>query len=535
MKKLKTLPALILLIACSSQYASDAKDASTGVTFAEPIASIVFSHCSACHRPGQAGPFSLLTYADVSQRSETIQAVIRDSYMPPWKPIHTGLEFSNDRRLSDQEKEQINAWVAAGCPEGDKSKTPKAPNFPDGWSLGTPDLIVQMDRPFQIPADGPDLYRSFVFPVGLPTDKWIKAIEVRPTARGAVHHALFFLDVDGVAKEQKSADSQPGFAGMNFMKARGNALERMPESLARGLGGYVPGATPNKLPGDLARFLPKGSDIIMQTHFHPIGKPQSEQAQLGLYFADRAPKQLLVPVQMPPLFGMGAGIDIDAGDANYLLHDEYELPIDIVGFEIGGHAHYICKKMKMVATPPGGTPFELLRIEDWDLDWQDQYLFKSPVSLTKGTKLTVDIIYDNSDQNPENPFTPPRPISWGRESTDEMGSITMLAIAKNESERAFFEQDIKTRTRESLRGRIGSQMGLLGGILGRGANGNGVFLKLMDRNRDGKLQKNEIPEKMRDRLLDLMDNNSDEVLDQAELDSGRKSIELFLNAKPKGK
>jgi len=199
----------------------------------------------------------------------------------------------------------------------------------------------------------------------------------------------------GIAQEQKGADGQPDFAGMNLMKARGNALERMPESLARGLGGYVPGATPNKLPGDLARFLPKGSDIIMQTHFHPTGKPQSEQAQLGLYLADRAPKQLLVPVQMPPLFRMGAGIDIDAGDANYLLHDEYELPIDIVGFEIGGHAHYICKKMKMVATPPGGTPFELLRIEDWDLDWQDQYLFKSPVSLSKGTKLTVDIIYDN--------------------------------------------------------------------------------------------------------------------------------------------
>jgi hypothetical protein len=531
MRKLQILITL-LLNSCSSHSMADVIDASRHVTFAEPIASIVFNHCSGCHRPGQSGPFSLLTYADVSQNAVTIQAVIRDNYMPPWKPIHTGLEFSNDRRLSDQEKEQINAWIAAGCPEGDKSKTPKAPDFPDGWSLGTPDLIVQMDRAFPIPADGPDLYRSFVFPVGLPTDNWIKAIEVRPTARGAVHHALFFLDVDGVAKEQKSADGKPGFAGMNFMKTRGNALERMPESLARGLGGYVPGATPNKLPGDLARFLPKGSDIVMQTHFHPTGKKQSEQTQLGLYFADRAPKQLLVPVQLPPIFGMGAGIDIDAGDANYLLHDEYVLPIDIVGFEIGGHAHYICKKMKMVATPPGGTPIELLRIEDWDLDWQDQYLFKSPVPLAKGTKLTVDIIYDNSAQNPENPFTPPRAISWGRESTDEMGSITMLAIAKNEQERELLEQDIKTRTRESLRKRIGSQMGLLSGVLGSGASPNGALLKLLDRNRDGKLQKNEIPEKMRDRLLDLMDNNNDDVLEQTELESGRKSIEQFLNTKP---
>ncbi len=535
MNKLKNLLALLMITSYSPQSLADSNDASPSITFAEPIASIIFNHCSTCHRPGQAGPFPLLTYEDVSQRAETIKAVIRDNYMPPWKPVHTGLEFSNDRRLSDQEKQQINAWIEAGCPEGDKTKRPNAPHFPNGWSLGTPDLVVQMDRPFEIPADGPDLYRSFVFPVGLPKDKWIKAIEVRPTARGAVHHALFFLDVDGVAKEQKSADGQPGFAGMNFMKARGNALERMPESLARGLGGYVPGATPNKLPGDLARFLPKGSDIVMQTHFHPTGKKQSEQAQLGLYFAEQPPKQLLVPVQLPPIFGMGSGIDIDAGDANYVLHDEYVLPIDIVGFEIGGHAHYICKKMKMIATQPGGLPFELLRIDDWDLDWQDQYLFKSPVPLAKGTKLTVDIIYDNSENNPENPFMPPRPISWGRESTDEMGSITMLAIAKNEVERELLEQDIKTRTRESVRNRISSQLGIMGNLFGRGGNPNGVFLKLMDRNRDGKLQKNEIPEKMRDRLLDLMDNNNDEMLDQAELESGRKSIEQFLNAKQKGK
>ncbi len=528
------LAALLSLNVCSTPAIANASEAPRKETFAEPIASIVYTHCSNCHRPGQAGPFPLLSYSNVSQRAETIQAVIRDSYMPPWKPIHTGIDFSNDRRLSDQEKKQIEAWIAAGCPEGDPSKTPKVPDFPDGWSLGTPDLVVQMESPFQIPADGPDLYRSFVFPVGLPEDKWVKAIEVRPTARGAVHHALFFLDIEGAAKEQKSADGQPGFAGMNFLKTRGNALERMPDSLARGLGGYVPGATPNRLPGDLARYLPKGSDIVMQTHFHPTGKKETEQSELGLFFADRAPKQLLVPVQLPPLFGMGAGIDIDAGDANYLLHDEYVLPIDIVGFEIGGHGHYICRKMTMTATPPGGKPIELLRIDDWDLDWQDQYLFKTPVPLSKGTKLKVDIVYDNSAENPENPFSPPRPISWGRESTDEMGSITLLAIAKNEAERVTLEQDIKARTRESLRKRIRSQMGGIGGLMGRGGPLNGGLFNLLDRNRDGKLQKSELPEKQRDRLLDLMDTNNDDTLDQSEVDNGRKSIEQFLNVIPRG-
>jgi mono/diheme cytochrome c family protein len=214
MKMRIKIPMIVSMLIASANFgltqshakSPDESHGESNVTFAEPIASIVYNHCSTCHRPGQAGPFPLLSYSDVSQRAETIQAVIRDSYMPPWKPIHTGLNFSNDRRLSDVEKKSIDAWIADGCPEGDSTKTPKAPDFPDGWSLGTPDLIVRMDRPFPIPADGPDLYRSFVFPIGLPDDKWIKAIEVRPSARGSVHHALFFLDTDGGAKEQKSLD-----------------------------------------------------------------------------------------------------------------------------------------------------------------------------------------------------------------------------------------------------------------------------------------------------------------------------------------
>jgi hypothetical protein len=309
----------------------------------------------------------------------------------------------------------------------------------------------------------------------------------------------------------------------------------MPESLSRGLGGYVPGATPNRLPGDLARYLPKGSDIVMQTHFHPSGKPEVEQAELGIYFADRAPKQKLVAVQMPPVFGMGAGLDIPAGKSDFVMHDEYVLPIDILGFEIGGHAHYICREMTMTATQPNGKATELLRISDWDLDWQDQYLYKNPVALPKGTKLTVDITYDNSAKNPENPFSPPRDISWGRESTDEMGSITMLVLAAAENERPVLELALQDRMRDAFGNRIRSQMGRIGGLIGGGNGLDGAFAKLLDRNRDGSLQKSEIPAKFRDRLLDLMDNNNDEQIDKSEMESGRKEMERLLDRRPKGK
>ena len=497
------------------------------VTYANGIAAIVYDHCSGCHRPKQSGPFALLSYEDVAAHSETIGAVLRDGYMPPWKPVPSGLEFSNDRRLQEDEKEKILKWIDAGCPPGDLTKSPKLPDFPEGWSLGEPDIVLKMDRPFKVPADGPDVYRSFVFPLNLPDDKWVKAIELRPTAKGAVHHALFFVDTEGSARQQKSRDGQPGFTGMNFLRGRGDALERMPEGLARGLGGYVPGATPNRLPGDLARHLPAGSDIVMQTHFHPTGKVEHEQSELGIYLASKAPKQQLVTIQLPPLFGMGAGIDVPAGESNYWVRDEYVLPVDVRGFEIGGHAHYICREMRMTAEIPGASKVTLLNILDWDLDWQDQYQYAKAVELPKGTKLIVEIAYDNSASNPENPFSPPRDIAWGRESTDEMGSISLLAIAKNESERPTLETDLRKKARKSLANRVRQQTGRLGNLVGDGELRAG-FLQLLDRNRDGTLSKEELPERFRERVLDLMDSNNDESLDREEIESGRKTIQSIL-------
>ncbi len=504
--------------------------AASEVTYASHIAKIMFDHCSACHRPGQSGPFPLLTYEDFRKHSETIQLVTASRYMPPWKPVHTGVEFAHNRRLSDEQIKLIDAWVAADCPEGDRDKVPAAPQFADGWSLGTPDLVVKMQSPFNVPADGGDLYRSFVLPVGLTEDKWIKAFELRPTARNAVHHALFFIDESGKVRDQRERDGQPGLKGMNFLRgAGGNFLERGPERLAGGLGGYVPGAVPHTLPGDLARYLPKGSDIIMQTHFHPTGKPETEQAELGLYFSDKPPSQRLVPIQLPPLFGMGAGIDIPAGKADYRIQASYVLPIDVRGIEIGGHAHYICSTMQMTATLPTGEALQLLNIDDWDLDWQDQYQFAEPQPLPKGTELNVVITYDNSANNPENPYSPPRNITWGRESNDEMGSITLQVVASDENERTVLEDDLRKSTRESLRKRIQSQgagLAAIGGGLGKGG-----LMKFLDRNRDGKLQEEEIPERLRDRLLDLLDSNGDGELDQEELAAGRRSLDGIMERK----
>lgn len=512
--------------------------------FSGSIAAVVFEKCSICHRPGQVGPFPLLTYRDVSSRSKTIAATIRAGYMPPWKPLDHGLAFSNDRSLSPSERERILAWIDAGCPEGDPARTPPIPAFPDGWTLGKPDLIVRMKDPFPVPADGPDLYRSFVFPLQLPDDKWVKAVELRPQANAAMHHALFFLDSTGSARKMDGRDGQPGIAGMGFLAgiggaagggaagsdARGGALsglgrlfrsgsppaqrENIDAALARGLGGYVPGAVPSRLPGDLAMELPAGSDIVMQTHFHPSGKPESEQAELGLYLADREPSKRLVPIQIPAMFGFGAGIDIPAGEPDFRIRESFTLPVSVQAISVGGHAHYICSRMKMTARLPDGRETVLLEIDDWDLDWQDRYLFASPVELPAGTVLESEICYDNSSANPENPYHPPRRIRWGRQSNDEMGSITLAVVASDEKDRPRLQEQLQQHFRSAIVSRFAQGRGL------------GQLILQLDEDRDGKLQPSEAPPRLSGEVFSELDRDGDGALDESELSGLTRLLRL---------
>jgi hypothetical protein len=502
------------------------------VTFASDVALIIYEKCANCHRPGQVGPFSLLSLEDVRRHASTIAAVIDDGYMPPWKPVNEQVEYSNDRSLTKAQKEKLLAWVAAGTPSGNLSEAPALPQFADGWSLGKPDLVVKMNGSYEIPAEGRDIYRSFVFPLDLPEEKWIKAVELRSTAKGAMHHALFFLDLEHSARKLDGSDGKAGIAGMGFLgdvggglpdraRAAGRGLlsrfrqqqpseptsnqARIDGALERGLGGYVPGAIPTRLPGDLAMHLPQGADIVMQTHFHPSGKPEVEQAELALYFTDKAPSKRLVPIQVPVMFGFGAGIDIPAGEKNYRIFDSFTLPIDVQAISVGGHAHYICKTMQMTARKPDGSVIELMKIDDWDLDWQDRYLFKEPISLPAGTILETEIVYDNSADNPENPYQPPQRIRWGRESNDEMGSVTLQVVAENEAQRPELQAALRQQFNRSIVSRMIQRKGF------------STLIIQLDSNRDGLLQRSEAPPRLSGQVFDSLDSDQNGGLDKKEL------------------
>jgi uncharacterized protein (TIGR03437 family) len=401
------------------------------VTWGEHIAPIIYQNCTTCHRPGQVSSISLMSYDDVRRRGSTVAQTVRTRYMPPWKPEPGWVQYRDERKLTSEQIALIDRWVADGMPRGDQSKEPGPPSFADDWLLGKPDLVLEMPAGFSVPADGPDIYRNFVLPTGVTEDKWVKAIELKPSARAVVHHVLFASDKTGAAQTQARTtnDGQPGFPGLGSVFTI-QALADPLSALSGGLGGWVPGTTPQFLPAGIAMPLPKGSDLILQTHFHPNGAPQVEKTTVGLYFGPK-PDRELTQLQAPAFFGIQAKIDIPAGEANYKVRGSFTVPVDVEAVIVSAHAHYLAKDAKLTATLPTGEVKILLWIRDWDFAWQDQYPLKDLVPLPKGTRIDGELTYDNSDANLHNPSHPPRRVTWGEQSTDEMGSLIVSVVPKN--------------------------------------------------------------------------------------------------------
>jgi hypothetical protein len=405
-------------------------------------------------------------------RGRLIAAVTASGRMPPWKAAATDHPFKNERRLTPGQIDTIQRWVAGGMPEGDARRTPEPPVFPEGWTIGTPDLVVTMREPFEVPRGGPDIYRNFVVPLGLERDTWVRAVDFRPSARTVVHHSLFFLDDTGYARRLDDWDPQPGFGGAMSgaaatLQSGRAALARLarggqPEEadadanrLRRTLGGWALGARPNELPRGLAYFVPAGADLVLSTHFHPSGKTELERSTVGLYFADGPPARSFTWIQIPPLFGLFEGIDIPAGESSYTISDSFVVPVDVEAFNVAAHAHYLGRGMTLTATLPDGRTRTLFRIDDWDFTWQESYDFRRFVRLPAGTRLDATIRFDNSATNPRNPRVPPVRVTWGEQSTDEMGGISLQVVAVREEDRPRLQQAYIAHVRTAASARPG--------------------------------------------------------------------------------
>jgi hypothetical protein len=381
----------------------------TPITFNQHIAPLIFRHCAPCHRPGQAGPFSLLTFDQVRKRGQQIVEVMTNQVMPPWPPAKSSVAFEGERRLAASEIQLMERWVAGGSLEGDKKQLPALPIWPPGWQLGEPDLVVRMPQAYLLGSAGKDVYRHFVIPIPSTVRRYVHAMELRPGSQ-SVHHAFLLFDVTRQSRRTDAEDAELGIPGMS-----------PPQSAQSPPGQFVswqPGKTVRRGAPDEIWTLEPNTDLVLQMHLQPTGKPEMIQAEVGFYFTNTPPTQFLGKLGL-----INYAIDLPAGVTNQVVQDSFELPRDVELLGLIPHSHYIGRSVRGLAVLPTGEPREFLNIPRWDFRWQGDYRFATPLALRKGTRLIMEWSFDNSTNNVFNPRNPPTRVVYGLNTTNEMAEL----------------------------------------------------------------------------------------------------------------
>lgn len=408
-----------------------AATSSRPVTFARDVAPIVFERCGPCHHPGGSAPFSLLTYVAVRQRATQIAAVTKSRFMPPWKAEPGYGEFVGQQPLTDGELGVIQQWVAEGTALGETRDVPPQPRFTDAWQLGEPDLILTLPQPYELQAEGTDVFRIFTIRLPVSATRYVRGLEFRPGNPKVVHHANIRIDRTAASRERDEQDPAPGYDGLIARSAAypdGHFL------------GWTPGQIAPLLPKGRAWRLDGGSDLVVEIHMQPSGKPERVQPSIGLHFSDDPPERT------PAMLRLGRqGIDIPAGARDYSTADSYVLPVDVFVQAVQPHAHYRAREVRGLATLPDGTTKALIFIKDWDFRWQHVYRYVKPLLLPKGTTLEMRFTYDNSADNLRNPQQPPQRVLWGQRSKDEMGDLWVQVLTRDERDLLTLNRDFRPK------------------------------------------------------------------------------------------
>ncbi len=389
------------------------------VTFASHVAPIVFAKCSSCHHPGEAAPFSLLTYDDVRRRARQIVDVTQKRLMPPWLPKEGHGNFVGERRLTDKELQTLAKWVEAGTPIGDESRMPAAPVFADSWQTGTPDLVLESPA-YTLSSQDRDVFRNFVVPTPLNAPRWVQSIELRPDNPRVTHHARLGVDSSNESVRRDAEDPEPGYAGMAWGQDPDGQLVI-----------WAPGLVASTGTPEAAWRLHPRTILVLHTHMQPSGKSETVKFRIGIRFAKESPK--LHPAMLR--IG-GCNIDIPAGAKRHVVTDQFTLPVDVDIQSIFPHAHSLCRELYVAAEQHDGSRTSLISIENFDENWHDSYRYRQPVRVPRGTRLLTTFIYDNSEDNVRNRNRPPRRVVYGSNADDEMADVYLQVTPVHADQRA---------------------------------------------------------------------------------------------------
>jgi Flp pilus assembly protein TadD len=349
-------------------------------------------------------------------------------------------DFADSLRLSDSQIALIARWVREGMAQGDPALKPPVPKFSQGWQIGTPDLILHIRQPYQLPAEGSDVFRNFVLPVALKETRYVRAFELRPGNKRVVHHANMIVDRSGMLRHRDGEDGKPGFPGMDVETEVTGEFDPDSHFLF-----WKPGTPAQLEPPDMAWKLDPGSDLILNLHLQPSGRLETVDAEVGLYFTDKAPTRHPMLLQLEH----DGALDIPAGSDTFTVADHLKLPMAVSLLAVYPHAHYLGKQMEAWAELPTGTRVPLLKINHWDINWQATFTYRQPIALPAGTTISMRIGYDNTVANPRNPNNPPKRVRAGNRSEDEMGHIwfQVLPEATDENDPRLILQQVVMRRR----------------------------------------------------------------------------------------
>jgi hypothetical protein len=422
--RLAILP-VALLGALAGVRAQTQQSTATAPTFSRDVAPILYKNCVTCHRPGEAAPMSLLTYEQARPYAKAIANAVTNRTMPPWHADAPPGTFHNERSLSDRERETMTAWTAGGALSGDPKDLPAPPTFSDGWSLGTPDLVLAMDEDFPIPANGAIEYEHFYIQTNFSDEKWIASLEVRPGNRRLVHHVLVYY----VAKTDPGATAWARANEKDMMTPRTRVQGQRPRRNTPGttrtlVATYAPGTNPQLAPAGTAFRLEPGATLELQMHYTTNGTASTDRTKVGITFAKEVPAREL----RAQAFSNGT-LRLPAGAADVAVTTDLEFLQDATVWGLFPHTHLRGKRWAYMLELPNGEKKSILSVPRYDFNWQTYYMFEEPLQVPKGAKLVSTAWYDNSAANKNNP-DPKVDVTWGDQTWEEMQYTGVLLSAR---------------------------------------------------------------------------------------------------------
>ena len=402
-----------MVVATSDGQSAPRAAAQSVPTFTRDVAPILYRNCVQCHRAGEIAPMSLMTYAEVRPWARAIRKATTERVMPPWHADAPEGTFENERRLTAAEKDTLARWAGGGAPHGDPADLPAAPAFVDGWRLGTPDTVFEMQEDYAVPATGTVEYEYFYIPTNFTEAKWLKAIEVRPGNREVVHHVIVMYEAP--------PDGPRAAAALKFgpeqdlpPSREGHRPKRKATNPRRMIASYAPGTDPQVFqPGTALRLAPGGT-IELQMHYTTNGKATTDRTRIGMVFAKEPPAHELRASAF-----MNTKLRIPAGARDHKVDAKVEFVQDTVLWGMLPHTHLRGTKWEYTIVLPDGTMKPLLSVPQYDFNWQTYYMFKRPVTVPKGARILSSAWYDNSENNVSNPDAA-SDVLWGDQTWEEM-------------------------------------------------------------------------------------------------------------------